>query len=47
MEEFEVPQPSALKEAALALHEMYVTLIESGFTQYEALIIVANMVKGK
>lgn len=32
--------------AALAMHEMYETLIEAGFTQKEALYIVAEMVRG-
>jgi hypothetical protein len=46
MEDMNIPEVSALKEAALALHEMYISLKDAGFSNYEALVIVANMVKG-
>lgn len=37
--------PSVLLEAAIGLHEMFLTLIAAGFTEYQALIMVVNFVK--
>lgn len=38
---------SGLLEAAVATHEMFLTFVEGGFTEYQALIIVAEMIKNR
>lgn len=40
-------EPSAdLRQAAKGLREMYVALIEEGFTETQALVIIGQMVAG-
>lgn len=37
---------SELLHSALAMHEMFLTLKEAGFTEYQALVMIAQMIKG-
>lgn len=37
---------SNLKHAAVALHEMFVTLTDSGFTESQGLKIIAHLIDG-
>lgn len=37
---------SGLLESAIAMHEMFLTLVAGGFTEYQALVMVAQMIKG-
>lgn len=37
----------SLLEAAIAMHEIYLSLIQAGFTEHQSLIIVANMTRGQ
>ena len=36
---------SALLDAAIAMHEMYLTLVQAGFTEHQALYVVAVFLK--
>lgn len=36
---------SALFEAAISLHEMFITLLSAGFTEYQALVIVSQVMR--
>lgn len=38
-----VPQMSSMREATEGMHEMYLTLQQSGFTQDEALKLISGM----
>ena len=37
---------SALKSASVALNEMFVTMVDSGFTEDQALRLVAHLIEG-
>lgn len=36
---------SELLHSALAMHEMFLTLVQGGFTEYQALVMIAQMIK--
>jgi len=39
------PHQSPLKEAAIALNEMFVTMMESGFSEEQALRLIAFLIE--
>jgi len=40
------PDPmSALQEASTQIHEMYISYIDAGFTQHEALYLIGQMIQ--
>ena len=46
-EKFEFDEPTtSLVESAIILHELYMSLLDAGFSQEESLILVGNMVVG-
>lgn len=45
MSAFNGDAPSAIQVAFVAVHEMYTSLRGAGFTEYQALVIIANMMR--
>lgn len=46
MSEFGFSQNSPLKDAAVSMHELYVTLKEAGFSRRDALELIAKVMTG-